>query len=424
MFETKIVKEKDVKEKTLADYYNFPELDIMERANKFIEFIDHYDSNRHNNFKRVSLNGSSPSRSVVDKYTREVREMIYLASNDYLNLTNHSRVKEAGIDAVKKYGAGAGSVPLLGGTTDLHIELENKIASFKGCESAIIYSSGYGSNSSSLLSLLGKEDIAIVDMLAHASLIDGCKNTNLKFFKHNDPESLEVVLKRAEHQHRTKLVIIDGVYSMDGDIAQLDKIVTVAKQYNAYVMVDEAHATGVLGENGKGTPEYFNLSGKVDIVCGTFSKGLGGVGGFVASNKQLIDLLHYYSRGYMFSTALPPQVVGSVLTSLDVIVDEPERRTRLWNNIRYFKERLLDLGFNIGKSETAIFPIIIGNDFITREVCKELNEMNIYVNPVLYPAVSKRLSRVRMSIMSEHTVDQLNIVLNALEYLGKKYNLI
>ncbi len=412
------------KEKSLADFYNFPHLDIMGRANEFKFLMDDYTDKKHFQYKRVALCASAPVRFIKDRYTDEVREMIYFASNDYLNLSNHPKVKEAGINAVMKYGAGAGSVPLLGGTTDLHITLENKIAKFKGCENAIIYTSGYGSNCSSILSMLTNEDVAIVDMLAHASLIDGCKNTNLKYFKHNDVESLEGILKRFKNVYRTKLVIIDGVYSMDGDIAHLDKIIEIAKQYDAYVMVDEAHSTGVLGGNGRGTPEHFNLSGKVDIVCGTFSKALGGVGGFVASNKELIDLLHFYSRGYMFSTAMAPQIVGSLLTALDIIEEEPERRRKLWNNIRYFKQGLLNLGFNIGNSQTAIFPIIIGNDFITKEICRELHEMNIYVNPILYPAVSKRLSRIRMSIMSEHSQAHFDTVLNVLEYLGKKYNLI
>ncbi len=412
------------KEKTLADFYNFPDLDIMGRSSKFKDFLKSVDSHHHYNFRRVSYNGSLPTRQVKDRYTGEIREMIYFASNDYLNLTNHPKVKQSGIDAVIKYGAGAGSVPLLGGTLDLHIELENKIAKFKGCENAIIYSSGYGSNCSSLLSLLSKEDIAIVDMLAHASLIDGCKNTNLKYFIHNDVESLEVILKNSKKSFRTKLVVIEGVYSMDGDIAHLDKIIEVAKEYGAYVMIDEAHSTGVLGANGGGTPEHFNVKGKVDIVCGTFSKALGGVGGYVASNSDLINLLQFYSRGYMFSTAMAPQVVGSLITALDVIVDEPERRERLWNNIKYLKNGLVKLGFNIGNSHSAIFPIIIGDDYITKEICRELNELNIYVNPVLYPAVSKRLSRIRISMMSEHTKNHIDTVLNALEHLGKQHKLI
>ena len=412
------------KDYSLADFLDFPELDIMGRSNEFEKMVNHYIQRKHFQYKRVALNASSPVRIIRDTYTGEVREMLYFGSNDYLNLTYHPKVIEAGKIALLEYGAGAGSVPLLGGTTELHVQLEEKIAKFKGCESAIIYTSGYASNSSTLLSLLTQKDIAIIDTYSHASLIDGCKNTNLKYFKHNDIESLETTLKNTSCNYRTKLVIIDGVYSMDGDIAPLDKIMEVAKLYGAYVMVDEAHATGVIGENGRGTPEYFNLTGKVDIVSGTFSKALGGVGGFIASNKKLINLLHFYSRGYMFSTAMTPQTAGSLIAAIDVIENEPERRQRLWNNINYFRKSLLDLGINIGKSETAIFPIIIGNDFITQEVCRELHEMNIYVNPVLYPAVPKRLSRIRLSIMSEHTLDQFDTVLNALEYLGKKYNII
>ncbi|KAA1244681.1 aminotransferase class I/II-fold pyridoxal phosphate-dependent enzyme [Aquimarina sp. RZ0] len=409
--------------KTLADYVDFPELDIMGRAVKFKEWTNNLDYNKHYNYKRVAMNASSPIRLVKDRYTGETREMIYFASNDYLNLANHPEVIEAGVRATRKYGAGAGSVPLLGGTTELHRELENKIAKFKGCEKSIIYSSGYGSNSSSLLSLLGEKDIAIVDMLAHASLIDGCKNTNVKYFKHNDMSSLEFVLSKVKNNFRTKLIVVDGVYSMDGDIAPLDKIKELAEQYGAYVMVDEAHATGVIGENGHGTPEHFNLSGKVDIVSGTFSKALGGVGGFVAASEELIDLLHFYSRGYIFSTALTPQVAGSMICSLNVIENDKKRREKLWSNIRYFKKNLIDLGLNIGNSETAIFPIIIGDDLITKEIARELHEMNIYVNPVLYPAVSKRLSRIRMSLMSEHTIEHIDKVLEALKYLVKKYNL-
>lgn len=400
------------------------ELDIMGRANEFTQFLAQMHEDKHLNYKRISFNGSAPTRTVWDAHTKSKKEMIYLASNDYLNLSNHPKVINAGIDAIKKYGAGAGSVPLLGGSTDLHKKLEDKIAGFKGCESAVIYTSGYGSNASSIMSMLDEKDIAIVDMLAHASLIDGCKNTNIKYFKHNDPKSLDNVLSLVKDKYRTKLVIIDGVYSMDGDIAKLDVLLDITHQHGAYLMVDEAHATGVIGDKGRGTPEYYNLSGKVDIVSGTFSKAIGCVGGFVASNKELINLLNYYSRGNMFSTAMTPQSVGSIIAALDVIENEPERRNKLWRNIVYFRNSLQELGFNIGNSQTAIFPIIIGDDFITSEMCRELHEMNIYVNPVLYPAVSKRLARIRMSLMAEHTKEQLNFVLDALESLGKKYNIL
>ncbi|MGB7604783.1 MAG: aminotransferase class I/II-fold pyridoxal phosphate-dependent enzyme [Lutisporaceae bacterium] len=409
---------------TLADFVKVDDVDIMGRAKLFKEFTDDLIEKRHLQYRRISLDGCSPVMRVLDKYTGEIREMVYLASNDYLNLTKHPRTIAAGRAALEKYGSGAGSVPLLGGTTDLHIELEEKTAKFKGCESAIIYTSGFGSNCGTLLSMLQENDIAILDILVHASIIDGCKNTNTKYFKHNDMKSLEHALSKAKDKYNTKLVIVDGVYSMDGDIAQLDKIVELAKAYGAYVMVDEAHASGVIGKTGRGTPQHFNIEGKVDIVAGTFSKGLGVVGGFIAAKEELIELLHYYSRPYMFSTAMTPQSAGSLIEAMDVVEDEPQLREQLWSNINYFRENLINLGFNLGNAQTAIFPIIVGDDLKVKEICRRLHEMDIYVNPVLYPAVPKRLARVRMSIMSSHTREHLDKALNALEVVGKEYDII
>ncbi len=411
-------------EASLMDFLDAKDKDIMGRASFFNEYARYIKDKKHDYYRRVSTDGSGPIMTVIDQYTGKERKMIYLASNDYLNLTKHPKTISAGIDATKKYGSGAGSVPLLGGTLDIHVELEKKIAKFKGCQDAILYSSGYGSNCGSLLALLQEKDIAILDMLVHASTIDGCKNTNVKYFRHNNLDSLEKILDKSKRNFRTKLVVVDGVYSMDGDIAPLDKIIKLAKAYNAYVMVDEAHATGVIGSNGRGTPEHFNIEGKVDIVSGTFSKALGGVGGFIATNRELVELLHFYSRSYMFSTAPTPQVTGSLLKAVDIIETEPMHREKLWKNINYFRENLLRLGFNLGNSETAIFPIIIGDDKKVKEACKMMHERDIYVNPVLYPAVPRRISRLRMSLMSAHTKKDLDKTLNVLEYVGKKLDLI
>ncbi|NLV16345.1 MAG: aminotransferase class I/II-fold pyridoxal phosphate-dependent enzyme [Syntrophomonadaceae bacterium] len=407
-----------------ADFASIEGKDIMERAQIFAEFMSDLRERHHLQYRRVSLTGSTPVMKVVDPYTGQIRDMIYLASNDYLNLTHHPRVIKAGRDALDKYGAGAGSVPLLGGTTDLHVGLEEDIARFKGCESAIIYTSGFGSNAGTLISLLQKEDCAILDMLVHASIVDGCQSTNIRYFSHNDMASLERALKRSQDKYRTRLVVVDGVYSMDGDIARLDRIVELSHHYGAYVMIDEAHATGVLGENGRGTPEHFNLEGKVDIVAGTLSKGLGGVGGFIASSKALVEYIRYYSRHYIFSTAMAPQVAGSLREALKVIEEEPELREKLWNNINYFRKALLTMGFNTGNAETAIFPIIIGDDLKVKEICRRCHEANIYVNPVVYPAVSKKLSRVRISLMAQHTRDQLDQVLDVLDIVGREYGVI
>ncbi len=414
----------DSRNYSLADFMKVQDVDIMGRARLFGEFLEDTEERKHLQYRRVSMDGSGPVMKVQDKYSGTVKEMVYLASNDYLNLTKHPRTIAAGKAALEKYGSGAGSVPLLGGTLDLHIELEKRVARFKGCESAIIYTSGFGSNCGTLLSLLQENDIAILDMLVHASIIDGCKSTNTKFFRHNDMASLEHVLSKAKDKYNTKLIVVDGVYSMDGDIAHLDKIVELARAYGAYVMVDEAHASGVIGETGRGTPQHFNIEGKVDIVAGTFSKALGSVGGFISAKKELVELLHYYSRPYMFSTAMTPQSAGSLIAAMDVIEEEPELREKLWENINYFKSNLTDLGFNLGNSETAIFPIIIGDDVKVKEVCKRLHEMGIYVNPVLYPAVPKKLARIRMSLMSAHTKEHLDKALNAMETVGREFNII
>jgi glycine C-acetyltransferase len=411
-------------EASLTDFFDLEKADIFQRAEIFSEYAQHTREMKHDYYRRVSLDGSSPVMNILDQYTGMPKEMIYLASNDYLNLTKHPRTIAAGMRALEKYGAGAGSVPLLGGTSDIHVGLERKIAKFKGCQDAIIYSSGYGANSGSLLGLLQDKDIAILDRLVHASIIDGCKGTNVKYFKHNDLKSLEQILDRSKNKYRTKLVIVDGVYSMDGDIAPLDKLVELVKAYGAHLMIDEAHASGVLGQHGRGTPEHFNLEGKIDIVSGTFSKALGCVGGFVAANHELVELLHFYSRSYMFSTALPPQVVGSLIEAIDVVETEPQLREQLWVNINYFKENLLNLGFDIGNSQTAIFPIIIGDSYKVKEACKMLHERGIFVNLVLYPAVPKRLSRLRMSLMCNHTKEHLDKALTELEYVGKKLSII
>ena len=412
----------DSTKKNLVDFEDIDGADIFERAEKFDLFVKDLHERKHLQFRRVAYEGSAPLRKVKDPYTGEIREMIYLASNDYLNLTTNPEVINAGIDALKKYGAGAGSVPLLGGTIDLHAELENKIAAFKFSESAIIYTSGYGSNLGTIMSLMNKKDIVIMDALSHASIADGSKNSNVKRFIHNDMESLEMILKKVQGAYRTKLIAVDGVYSMDGDICPLDDIINLAKKYGAYTFVDDAHATGVIGKTGKGTAEHFELEGKIDIVAGTFSKGIGVVGGFIAASKEIIRLLHYYSRPYVFSTAMTPQATGSIIKAIEIIASKPEIRNKLWDNIRYFSERLNKLNFNLGNQQTAIFPIVIGDDLVVKESCRLLQERNIYVNPVMYPAVSRKLSRLRISITAGNTTDQLDYVADALEELDQKFN--
>lgn len=414
----------DSRNYSLANFAHNPDLDIMQLSRQFQEYLNDAFSLKQVQYRRVSLSGSGPEMEVIDPYTGQIRTMINMASNDYFNLTKHPRTIAAGIKAIQKYGSGAGSVPLLGGTLDIHIELERRIARFKCCDDAIIYSNGFGSNAGTIAAILKENDIAILDMLVHASIVDGCKGAKIEYFRHNSTSSLEKVLNKVKDNYRTKLVVVDGVYSMDGDISPLDEIVEIAHKYGAYVLVDEAHATGVLGKNGRGTPEHYNIEGKVDFVAGTFSKALGVVGGFVAGPKEVINYLHYYSRTYMFSTAPTPQTAASLIEAINIIEEEPELRRKLWDNIHYFRKNLLELGFNIGNSQTAIFPIIVGDDYKVREICRELHENNVYANPVQYPAVPKKLSRVRISLMSAHTREHLDRVLDLLEGVGKKYNIV
>ena len=413
----------DSRTKSLADYVNTGDRPIGQLAEDFLEVVVDMQARGHNNYRRVSLSGCKPTITMVGA-DGAAREMAFFASNDYLNLTQHPRTKAAGIAAVEKYGSGAGSVPLLGGTLDLHIELEQKVAAFKGCEDAILFSNGFGSNCGSLQALLGENGCAVCDVLVHASLLDGCKNSQLEFFRHSDMDSLEFALAKAAKKSKNIIVICDGVYSMDGDIAPLDQICDRAHAAGALVLVDEAHATGVIGANGRGTPEHFGLEGKVDLVAGTFSKAIGSVGGFIASNKAIINYLRYYARSYMFSTAITPQATASISASLDVIQDEPQLREALWHNINRFRDGLIAMGVDFGNAQTAIFPIITGDDLKVREMCRECHEHGIYVNPVVYPAVQRRLARLRFSLMCNHTDEQLDDALNFLEYLNGKYQFV
>lgn len=352
--------------------------------------------------------------------------MVMMASNNYLGLANHPRTVEASIKAAEKYGAGAGSVPLLGGTLEIHKELESKLAKMKGCEDAIIFTSGYSSNVGCVSALVRKDDVAINDRLNHASLIDGCRLSGgtLRSFKHNDLNSLEKVLESTDKSFEGKLIIVDGVFSMDGDISPLPEIKKMADKYDAKIMIDEAHATGVIGETGCGTPEHFHMEGQIDIVAGTLSKALAVVGGFVASSKEVVNYLRYYARSYMFSTALPPASTGALIAAIDVIQDEPELRKKLWYNIDYMLTRLRKMGFDLGNAETAIIPIIVGDDDKLKKMSREIHQAGIFLNSVYYPAVPKKLSRLRLSLMATHTQEDLDLTLHVLERVGKKYGLI
>jgi 8-amino-7-oxononanoate synthase len=412
---------------SLMDFTQGTELDYLNIADRFDmvdSFLQDVFDKQYLQYRRISTTGSGPVMVITDFYTGQKKQMINLASNDYLNLTKHPRIIQGGIEALRCYGAGAGSVPLLGGTLDLHVKLEQKIAQFKSCEDSIVFTSGFGSNVAALSTLLRKNDAAIMDAYVHASLIDGCKETNKCFFAHNDLNSLEKILESTRQQYANRLVVVDGVYSMDGDIAPLDKIVELAHAYDALVMVDEAHASGVIGKSGKGTPEHCGVEGKVDFVAGTLSKALGATGGFIATSHKAVRFLQFIARPYIFSTAPVPAVAGALIEAINVIVEESALREKLWWNIRYFKEHLLKLGFNLGNAETAIFPIIIGDTYKVYEMCKMMHQAGIYANPVVYPAVPMGLSRIRMSLTSGLEKEHLDRTLEVLEVTGKKIGVI
>jgi glycine C-acetyltransferase len=335
-------------------------------------------------------------------------------------------VIKAAKEAIEEYGVGAGSVPLLAGTYDLHRKLELKLAELKGCEDAVIFSSGYVTNLGCIQALVKKDDVVIIDRLAHASIIDGCilSEGSFRTFKHSDVESLEMVLKRAQNKYNGKLIIVDGVYSMDGDIAPLPEIVGIAQQYGAKVMIDEAHATGVIGERGRGTPSHFGMEGRIDIVAGTLSKSLGGLGGFIASSRKVVNYLRYYTRSFFFSSSLPPATIASVLAATQVMESEPELHQNLLRNIKYMKENLKYLGFNIGNSESSIIPILIGDNLTLRKMNKRIYEEGIYLNAIPYPAVPKGQERFRLSVMATHTHDDMDRTLEVLEEVGREFGVL
>jgi glycine C-acetyltransferase len=411
---------------TLADFYDLPDKDLFAKTRPFLAFVDDTRARGHYLYRRT-LVGPCENRSVIrDQLTGECREMIMMASNNYLGLTTHAKVIAAGRRANEELGAGSGGVPLLAGTYQLHRDLEHSLAALKGCEDAVVFSSGYSSNVGTISALVRRNDITINDKLNHASLIDGCRFTGamLRTYKHNDMNSLEKVLRSADREYDGKLVIVDGVFSMDGDICKLPEIVALCRRYGARLMIDEAHATGVIGPRGGGTPDHFGMEGQVDIVAGTLSKALGVVGGFVASTRAVCEYIRIYARSYMFSTSLPPAATASLIAAVEVIRTEPALRERLHENIGYMHTNLKSLGFDIGPTETAIVPILVGEDAVLREMSREIHEAGIFLNPVYFPAVPKRLSRLRLSLMATHTREDLDLTLNALDGAGRKYGII
>ena len=353
------------------------------------------------------------------------KKVLMFGSNAYLGLTNHPKVKEAAIEAVKKYGTGCAGSRFLNGTLDLHIQLEKRLAEFVGKEDAIVYSTGFQVNLGVVSCLTGREDYILWDELDHASIIEGHRlsfSTKLKY-KHNDMESLEKQLQKCEPD-KVKLIVTDGVFSMEGDVAKLPEIIALAKKYNASVMVDEAHGIGVFGRQGRGTCDHFGVSQDVDLIMGTFSKSFASIGGFIAADESIINYLRHHSRSYIFSASNTPAATAAANAALDIMMNEPERIQHLWDLTHYALDGFRQMGCEIGHTSTPIIPLFIRDNDLTFLIVKELFEAGIFVNPVVAPAVASEDTLIRFSLMATHTKEQLDYALETIHKVFKQHGLV
>ncbi|MEI7981642.1 MAG: aminotransferase class I/II-fold pyridoxal phosphate-dependent enzyme [Bacteroidota bacterium] len=380
--------------------------------------------------QRVEKMGIYPFFRMIESdqdtvVTMNGKKVLMFGSNSYLGLTNHPKIKEAAIKATEKYGTGCAGSRFLNGTLDIHVELEKKLAAFVGKEGALVYSTGFQVNLGVIPTVTGRNDYILIDELDHASIIEATRLSFAKVlkFRHNDMQSLERQLKQCE-PNRVKLIVVDGIFSMDGDIANLPEIVILAEKYEATVMVDDAHAIGVIGKNGSGTASHFGLTKKVDLIMGTFSKSLAALGGFIASDLETISYIKHHSRTLIFSASATPASAAAVLAALEIIKSEPERMQHLWEVTNYAIENFRKLGFDIGHTVTPIIPLYIRDNLKTLTITRMLLDEGIFVNPVVAPAVSKDNTLIRFSLMATHTKDQVDIALEKFEKLGKKLHII
>ena len=393
-------------------------MDIFEKCAKATEYESGLKESGSYFFFR-KLESPQDSEVVVNG-----KRVIMIGSNNYLGLTNHPRVKEAALKAIEKYGSSCAGSRFLNGNLEIHEELEKKLTRFLRKEAALVFATGYQTNLGAIPALVGRDDVAIIDMHDHASIIDGCRLSfgEVKKYRHNDMDALERVLEKCEG--KAKLIIVDGVFSMEGDIADLPAIVKLAKAYGARIMLDDAHAIGVLGDGGRGTAEHFGLENGVDLIMGTYSKSLAAIGGFIAGPSNVINWIKHLGRSMIFSASLPPSLVASVSTALDIIEEQPELRARLWRNTHKMLRGYKTLGYDTGTSETPIIPILIKDTMKTYQMCKLLFENGVFVNSVISPAVPPGRELLRTSYMATHTEGQLDKVLAAFEKVGRQLGVI
>jgi glycine C-acetyltransferase len=363
--------------------------------------------------------------------TIDGKRVISLASNNYLGLTTHPKLREAALEATRKYGVGSGAVRTIAGTMSLHMELEEKIARFKNVEACVVFQSGFTANAGTVSAILGKEDFIISDELNHASIIDGARLSRAKIlvFRHKDAAHAEELLAGIKDQPGHKLIITDGVFSMDGDIGALPALCDLAEKYGAIMMVDDAHASGVLGRQGRGTIDHFGVHGRVDVQVGTLSKAIGALGGYVCGTRDLIEFLYHRGRPFLFSTSHPPSVAATCIAAFDVLQNEPELMEQLWENTRFWKKELGNLGFNIGgvntpASETPITPIIVGDGRLTMQFSRELFNEGVFATGIAFPTVAEGKARIRTIMTATHKRDQLEQALETLKRVGKRLRII
>jgi glycine C-acetyltransferase len=354
------------------------------------------------------------------------KDVVNLASNNYLGLTTHPKLREAAIEATRKYGVGSGAVRTISGTMRLHLELEERIAAFKRVEACVVFQSGFAANAGTVAAVLTPEDHIISDELNHASIIDGCRLSKAKIhvFPHKDAAAAGTILAELESVPGRKLLITDGVFSMDGDIAPLPGLVEAAARHGAIMMIDDAHSSGVLGRNGRGTVDHFGLHGRVDIQVGTLSKAIGVLGGYVCGSRDLIEFLYHRARPFLFSTSHPPAVAAACLAAFDVLEQEPERIQSLRDNTKYFKAGLAAAGFDTGASETPITPVLVGDAALAHRLSRELFEEGVLATGIGFPTVPKGRARVRTIVAATHTRGELDRALEAFGKVGKRLGLI
>jgi glycine C-acetyltransferase len=366
------------------------------------------------------LEGEQKAHTVVDH-----RSVVNLSSNNYLGLTTHPKLRQAALQAVEQYGVGTGSVRTIAGTMEIHMELERRLAEFKNVEKVVVFQSGFAANAGTVSAILTKEDVVISDELNHASIIDGCRlsRATIKVFPHKDVDAARKVIRDLPASQR-KLLITDGVFSMDGDLGPLPALCELAEETGCIMMVDDAHASGVFGRNGRGTVDHFGMHGRVDVQVGTLSKAIGALGGYVAGNANLIEFLYHRARPFLFSTSHPPSVVLACMAALDVLMDEPEIIERLWVNTRFFKQGLQRLGFNTGLSESPITPVIAGEGAKAMLLSDKLFERGVFAQGIAFPTVARDKARVRTIVTATHTREDLQYALDQFAVVGRELGLI